>query len=359
VNGIAHRLARSRWLRLVIALTVFAGVVVALWLGPDWNAVGDAFQGVYWAWVAAAVAINLASVVARSIGWKLVIDQALEPPSPRYWDVFSAFCVGLLANAVLPGRIGELARVAVLQRRMPGRKGAWATLAGTVFAHRMFDIVPIVLLILYVGATAKIPAWAYSTLVAVVSVGATLFILAVMAARRPHSGHLDGAAGTGKRVVAMARQGLAVMHRPLAALGAICFQSLGWLCQLFAVYATMRAFEINEGLPAAALVLLVMNVATIIPLWPGNVGAVQVAIAIPLVSYGVAYANGIAFGFGLQAIEASVGVGLGLAFLAREGLSFASLRRMPSAVDAELSEEAEEGDPRASEVERARARVPG
>src|SRR2546430_12336322 len=34
------------------------------------------------------------------------------------------------------GRVGELARVAVLRRRMPGRRGAGATLIGSVFAHR-------------------------------------------------------------------------------------------------------------------------------------------------------------------------------------------------------------------------------
>ncbi len=351
------RLARSRAVRVVVAVAVFAGVFVALWFGPDWGAVGSAFQGVRWAWVAIAIAINLASIVARSVAWALVIDQALEPPRPRYRLVFSAFCVGLLANAVLPGRIGELARVAVLNRRLVPRRGSWATLAGTVFAHRMFDLVPIVLLILYVLVTAKIPAWAYSSLVAVVSVGTTLFLLAMIGARRPDRVHLDGA-GTVRRIVTMARQGLAVMHRPAPAAGAIFFQFLGWLCQLFAVYTAMRAFDIHEALPAAGLVLLVMNVATIVPLWPGNVGAVQVAIAIPLVSYGVAYADGIAFGFGLQAIEASVGVGIGLLFLAREGLSFATLRRMPTAVEAELAE-AEASEPSSQEDARARARVPG
>ena len=358
MKPLALRLARSPVVRMIVALGVFAGVFVALWFGPDWEAVGSAFQDVRWAWVAVAIAINLGSIVARSIAWALVIDQALEPPRPRYRIVFSAFCVGLLANAVLPGRIGELARVAVLNRRLVPRRGQWATLAGTVFAHRMFDLVPIVLLILYVLVTAKIPAWAYSSLVAVVAIGATLFLFAMIGARRPgdHRVHLDGAS-TVKRVVTMARQGLAVMHRPAPAAGAIFFQFLGWLCQLFAVYTAMRAFDIHEALPAAGLVLLVMNVATVVPLWPGNVGAVQVAIAIPLVSYGVAYASGIAFGFGLQAIEASVGVGIGLLFLAREGLSFASLRRMPT-VDTELPE-AERGDRSAAEEARARAGVPG
>src|SRR5207253_10169067 len=92
---------------------------------------------------------------------------------------------------------------------------------------------------------------------------------------------------------------------------------------------------------AAALGLLVMNVVTILPLWPGNVGALQVAIAVALIDYGVPKFRGIAYGFGLQAIEASMGVGFGLLFLAREGLSVAMLRVMPGASQAEVPEENE------------------
>jgi hypothetical protein len=90
----------------------------------------------------------------------------------------------------------------------------------------------------------------------------------------------------------------------------------------------MRAFHIYQSLSAAGLVLVLINVATIFPLWPGNFGLVQIAIALPLVNYGVQYARGVAFGVGLQAIEASVGVGVGLIFLAREGLSYAVLKQM-------------------------------
>jgi uncharacterized membrane protein YbhN (UPF0104 family) len=133
----------------------------------------------------------------------------------------------------------------------------------------------------------------------------------------------------------MARQGLGVMRSPGGAAGAIFFQILGWICQLFAVYTAMRAFDIHSPLPAAGVVLLLMNVVTIFPFWPGNVGLVQVAIASALAGYGVAYGRGIAYGFGLQAIEASVGIGVGVLFLAREGLSMAMLRVMPNAAQAE------------------------
>ena len=73
----------------------------------------------------------------------------------------------------------------------------------------------------------------------------------------------------------------------------------------------MHAFRIYQPLAAAGLVLLMMNVVTVFPFWPGNVGLVQAAVAVSLAEYGVAYARGFAFGIGLQAIEASVGIGIG------------------------------------------------
>ena len=214
-------------------------------------------------------------------------------------------------------------------------------------------------LILFVLVTAKIPAWAVTSLVAIVAIGIGLFVFAFLSASEHRTSRLDGL-GTVRRLVTMARHGLGIMHRPVPAAGAISFQFGGWLCQLFAVYTAMRAFGIHEALPAAGLVLLVMNVVTIVPLWPGNVGALQAAIAVPLKSYGVAYSTGVAFGFGLQAIEASVGVGVGLLFLAREGLSVAMLRVMPRASQAEVpgGEPAEPGDEE-TDAPRARARVPG
>jgi hypothetical protein len=121
----------------------------------------------------------------------------------------------------------------------------------------------------------------------------------------------------------------------------------------------MRAFDIHGPLPAAAVVLLLMNVATVFPLWPGNVGLVQAAVALPLVSYGVAYPKGFAFGIGLQALEMSVGIGVGVIFLAREGLSFAMLKRMPGAEQAEVPQSAEEEAEAVEEPARARARISG
>ena len=285
---------------------------------------------------------NLLSVVARALAWTIVIRSAMTPPHPAPPLVFSAFSVGLFANAVLPGRIGELARVAVLTRKMPERKGAWATLVGTVFAHRVFDVVPVVLLVLYVVATANIPdlARAASSPRSASGSRCSYSRSSARAGRTICTRSRAGGRGQepGERLIAMARQGLGVMRSPLGAAGADV------LPDLRLDLSTVRRMDGDarvrhpRAAAAAGVVLLLMNVVTIFPFWPGNVGLVQVAIASALAGYGVAYGRGIAYGFGLQAIEASVGIGVGLLFLAREGLSMAMLRVMPNAAQAEAGE---------------------
>ena len=345
---------RSPWLRAALMLPFLAAVVVLLWWrGPDWNVVYHAFDLVNWAWIAFALGLNLASVLARSLAWRLTIDQALNPPHPRFDRVFAAFSIGLLANAVLPGRIGELARVAVLRRHLPHGRGTTGALVGTVFAHRLFDLFPALLLVAYVISTAKIPHWAVTSLAIVSAAGALLFTAGVASAKRGHKPALDGARPL-RRLLTMARRGLAVLRSPLPAAGAIVLQCAGWFLQLLAVYVAMRAFDIHAPLPAAGLVLLLMNVATIFPLWPGNIGLLQAAVALPLVQYGVAYSTGFAYALVLQVVEMSVGVGVGLLFLAREGLSFAMLRGMPDASEFPV----EEAEP-LPEAARARAGVSG
>ena len=314
-------------------------IVLLIWRGPEWNLVGDAFRLVEWKWVVAAIGLNLLSVVARAArlapGHRA--GRCRRRGRASAWSSRRS-ASGLFANAVLPGRIGELARVAVLTRHQQQRRraDAWATLVGTVFAHRVFDLFPVLLLIAYVLFTAKVPHWALTSLMIFAAVGFGLFAFALASARRHHRSVLDEA-GQVRRLVTMARYGLGVMREPVPAAIAILLQCIGWTFQLLAVWATMRAFDIHVPLPAAGLVLLLMNVAMLFPLWPGNIGLVQAAVALPLVSYGVPYAKGFAFGIGLQAIEMSVGVGVGLIFLAREGLSYAMLKRMPGADQAEVA----------------------
>lgn len=353
----AGRLARNGWVQAIGSAVALVLVVALLWWrGPDWRAVWDAFHLVVWSWIVLAIALNVVSTAFRALSWSLTVGQALpRDQQPRLVHVLSGFGVGLLANAVVPGRIGELARVATLRRHLPDApSGTSVALVGTVVVHRLFDLVPATILVAWVLLTAEVPHWAVVGLLVTTGVGFALFALAWLSAKRQQRPIVRDGVGAVRRLLGMARRGFTVLKSPLPLAGAVLLQCLGWLMQLLAVYATMQAFSIDVPLPAAGLVLCLMNVATIVPLWPGNVGLVQAAVALPLGNYGVAYPIGFAFGLVLQGIEVAVGVGLGLISLAREGISFAMLRRLESAEEstedvlAEVRELVEELDQEAA-----------
>jgi uncharacterized protein (TIRG00374 family) len=329
-----HALFHTRRGRTLLLLGM-VGLVVGLlvWRAPDLHYVGRAFRAVSWEWVAIAIGFNLVSVIVRAAAWHIVLDQALPDTPVRHRHVFSAFSVGLLGNAVVPGRVGEVARVAVLGRHLPDGAGAWPSVAGSVLAHRVFDVIPAVGLVVLVVATARIPDWALPGIGVMLAIGGALlvtgFVLAVR--RRGRSSHAPAGAGRVRRLYEQGVDGLRVLHSPGPALLAMLLQILGWTTQLLAVYFAFKAFQIDEPIAAAAVVLLAINVAIAFPLWPGSVGLFQAAAALALLPYGIVYQHGFAYGIGLQAIEMSVGIGLGAVFLAREGISFAMLKQIPTA----------------------------
>jgi uncharacterized membrane protein YbhN (UPF0104 family) len=310
-----------------VAVAGAAVVALLVFRGPHWGAVGHALTQMRWSWALAAIGINLASALVRGLAWRTVVVEAIPPPYPSLLDFFSAVFVGIFANGVLPGRVGEVARVGVLRRHLPGRRGLWPPLIGSVVAHRLLEIFPSIGLILWVLADAKIPAWGRGSLLAVLGLGVALLLAGLLLARRHEHGEIRGA-GRIRAVIVQVRQGLGVLRSPGPAAQAIALQTAAWMLQLGAVWTAMRAFNISLPLTAAAAVLALMNVALILPLWPGNVGLQQAAIALPLVPYGIPYAHGFAYGIGLQAIESSVGYVGGVVFLLREGLSLAGLREM-------------------------------
>src|SRR5207253_5459065 len=159
----------------------------------------------------------LLSIIARAACWHTTIKQALPKPRPSFALVFSAFCVGLLGNVVIPGRVGELARVAVLARRLPGRQRAWGTLLGSVVAHRMFDLFPVTVLVVWVFLTAGLPAWATTSLVVVLGVSLAVFGFVWLAARRRQQISVPGDVGTLRNLLTQARVGLGIMREPLPA----------------------------------------------------------------------------------------------------------------------------------------------
>ena len=147
----------------------------------------EAFRLVIWSWIVLAFLLNVVSTLFRALSWRLTIRQALpDEHQPRLDHVLSAFGVGLLANAVVPGRLGELARVATLRRHLPDAPpGTSATLIGTVSPLGSSISSPLTILVEPLALlTAEVPHWAVVSFGIAALVGFALFTVAWLGARR-------------------------------------------------------------------------------------------------------------------------------------------------------------------------------
>jgi uncharacterized membrane protein YbhN (UPF0104 family) len=162
----------------------------------------------------------------------------------------------------------------------------------------------------------------------IVFMSALVLITAVlMVVMRKARGRLAGLAAGLSR-------GQALFRKPRATAVAMGAGTISWAAQIAGIWAALAAFHIHVGLAGAGLVFVSSTIVQLFPFWPGNLGIFQLGVAGPLVSvYAVSTANAVAFCVGLQLVEGLLGVGLGLFFLAREGLSLSTARQLAAIED--------------------------
>ena len=95
----------------------------------------------HYGWVAAAILTTLFSFVLRVLRWQVLLSAARSVP---FWHAFHPLMIGFMVNCVLPGRVGELARPAILYQRS---QVPYPTGLATVVAERLFDTVILLVLL--------------------------------------------------------------------------------------------------------------------------------------------------------------------------------------------------------------------
>jgi peptidoglycan/xylan/chitin deacetylase (PgdA/CDA1 family)/uncharacterized membrane protein YbhN (UPF0104 family) len=340
VSDLAQRAPAKRtatW-RIVAGLVVF-GVLLELALrSVDISAVSSINVG--WWWVIAALGLNLASILLKAVVWKAALDTVPNQPRFQYVHVVPALFVGFLLNTLLPARLGEIGRVAVLRRRLKlvGTDVPNSTLAGSLVAEQIVLAIALVAIMLLQLPFVNIPARFQNMILAfggvVIVVLLAVIALEAFSRRSRRAVRPDLAFTRGQQALAMLhpiargmQEGQTVLRRPRTAAWALAAGLASWAAQIGGIYAALAAADIHASIGAAGLVFLVSTLVQLFPFWPGNIGLFQAAVAQVLVqAYPIDFTHAIAFAVGLQVIEVSLGVGLGFWFLSREGLSLSEVR---------------------------------
>ena len=276
------------------------------------------------------------SLVLRSISWHQTLRAALPETQIPWPAVTRATMIGVMASAVVPGRIGEPTRVVVLTRRLHGpNRRQLPIVAGTVFSQTLINLLALAILAavtftsvpLLSGHPAGI-ATAIADPAADLRAGRRRPAPARARPARALAAHRALGQRDRRGMLALARRGLIVFARPRYGSTAVGAQLLAWALQWLACYMVLLALGLQHkaGLAAAAAILLAVNVSAILPATPSNVGVFQAACLVVLAAYGVGGGPGLAYGIILQAVEVLTALALGMPALLGEGLTWRDIR---------------------------------
>jgi len=246
-----------------------ASLVWVFWKFP-WAQLADHLRTLEWNWVALAVAFEVAVYFADAWRWQVLLRPAGRP---SFGLCLQSIFVGVLANDILPAKAGELVRCFLLsyETKVP------LSLAITSdVVLRIMDGLWIV--ILYLAITLQIGTHrAVGDVMWLFGIGATaiagLMLLVLFRRQHAHQFVRSWAARFVNLLDEIHRLGHWPELRRAMAIG-----SLYWIAQTLAVWALTKADRFELGLSAAAFLLVVKSVLTLLPNAPANMGPYQAAV---------------------------------------------------------------------------------
>jgi uncharacterized membrane protein YbhN (UPF0104 family) len=262
--------------------------------------------------VLAALVFHVANHVLRSIAWRNVLAGAYPERAVPLLGVASAYAVGVALNAVVPGRGGDAAKLALVRARI--ERSTITTIAATMSVVVLFDLVAATVLVVAVCVTGTLPfaprvpdlpATIVGNLPACAAAAAVIAVVAVAVGRRLR--------GPLARLRAQARQGGAILRTPGRYLRRVALvQMAAWACRIAVVFLLLDAFGLHATLPVAALVMVLCGASTLIPITPGGAGTQQVMLAYAL-GQAASAAVVLSFSVGMQVGITAANAVLGLA----------------------------------------------
>jgi len=271
---------------------------------------------VSWAALALGVALHVLKLVLRVRGWQNILRASYPETRVRYRDVFGAYLAGVGVNSIAPARGGDLVKLYLAKRRVPG--STYPTLGSTLLVETLFDAVVAGLLLVWAIQQGVLPGvpdlprlsafdWTFAIEhpTAAAFIGCVLLAAAVV---------LAGWAST--HVQALREKlalGFAVLKdRETYVRGVVSWQAASWVARIASVYFFLRAFHIEATLGTALTVLVVQSLSTLLPFTPGGAGAQQAVLVFALAGSASTSAL-LSFSVGMQVatVLANVVIGFG------------------------------------------------
>ena len=248
---------RKLFATLVLLIT---GVGVVLLAARTGTKVFSAAATPDWRFLLAGLIIAAAVQPLRALAWTATVRSPVG-----FRAMYAASSVGSFLDTVLPGRMGEASKVAVLKVASGPRWPGFSRAGGSLLCAHLLEMVAFVL----VGAASAfflpVPGWAKITMLVGLPLAAGGLVVASLVHHRlghrlPESvgSFLAGAAAPAP---VMLRAGLILV--------------LTWVARWFGILFLLHAVGVHVGGGSALLYRVVTGLANTMPFLPGNVGLYQ------------------------------------------------------------------------------------
>ena len=230
--------------------------------------------------LALALAFHFANLVLRATAWRNILSAAYPTGRVQWRSVTGAYLAGVGVNSVVPARGGDVMKIYLVHRSMPG--AAYTTITTSLIAETVFDALIGSILITAALTAGELP-YGTDILSSLDAFEWTLFadhgryfmialaLLLILAGIFLHwiEHHVSS---FWERV----QHGLAILSQPRRYLReVVSLQAVGWGCRVASMYFFLQAFNIPAGVGDAALALAAGSLATLMPVTPGGVGPQQ------------------------------------------------------------------------------------
>jgi uncharacterized membrane protein YbhN (UPF0104 family) len=242
-------------------------------------------------------ALFVASLLCSAGGWRTTL-RACGGRIGRA-DGAAAYGFGSLVNSLLPARLGDGVRVALFSRALESDGRVWTTsgIFAALGVARAFVLFGLMVAGVAIGA---LPAWPLAALGGMVVAAAAVVLRTRSTVARSRRSHLLDAF-----------RALGRSPRTCATLVAWAAGSLA--ARVGAAAAIASGVGVHSPLLAAFVIVPALELASLLPLTPGNLGIASGAVAVALHATGTAMTQALSLGIALHAVEMAAGIGFGAA----------------------------------------------
>jgi uncharacterized membrane protein YbhN (UPF0104 family) len=269
----------------------------------------DELASVAWGPLAIAIGFHITKVLLRTVAWRNILRAAYPRERIPLRPVAGAYFAGVGVNSIVPGRGGDVVKLYLVHRRLPG--ATYTTLASTLVTETLLDFVLAGCFFLWALSIGVVPnvhtpsfdwGWLFRN-------GKTTAILAALLTIGVIwlSWKLSSSEGFRERI----GQGLAILREPRRYMREVASWQLGsWVCRIASLYWFLRAFHVHPTIHNALLSQVADSLSTLLPFSPGGAGTKQ-GFLVAILHGQASTSRLLAFSIGIYLVVTIVNVVLG------------------------------------------------